>query len=130
MGATALAGCKVGTSQCSDDWWGLKAAGPLGVGTLSIQHADPSGELVQDLRSRFGGPVLLNTGFQSITTFEEAEAVAANGWGEAVVVGRPAIANPDLVRRWKEELPLNVPDASTFYTEGAAGYTDYPFWAN
>jgi N-ethylmaleimide reductase len=47
-----------------------------------------------------------------------------------VVVGRPAIANPDLVRRWQEGLPLNEPDATTFYTEGAAGYTDYPFWRN
>jgi N-ethylmaleimide reductase len=72
----------------------------------------------------------LNTGFQSVTTHDDAAAVAANGWGDAVGVGRPAIANPDLVRRWQEGLPLNEPDASTFYTEGAAGYTDYPFWQN
>lgn len=108
----------------------IEGIAPLGLAALSILHADPAGELVQDLRSKFNGPVLLNTGFQSITTLDEAVAVASNGWGEAVVVGRPAIANPDLVRRWKEELPLNVPDASTFYTEGAVGYTDYPFWAN
>ena len=103
---------------------------PLGLAALSILHADPAGALVQDLRERFDGPVLLNTGFQTVTTFDDAAAVAANGWGDAVVVGRPAIANPDLVRRWQEGLPLNEPDASTFYTEGAAGYTDYPFWAN
>ena len=77
-----------------------------------------------------GGPILLNTGFQTVTTYDYAAAVAANGWGDAVVVGRPAIANPDLVRRWQEGLPLNELDASTFYTEGAAGYTDYPFWQN
>jgi 2,4-dienoyl-CoA reductase-like NADH-dependent reductase (Old Yellow Enzyme family) len=46
----------------------------------------------------------------------------------AVVVGCPVIANPDLARRWQEGLPLNEPDASTFYAEGAAGYIDYPFW--
>ncbi|WP_417217784.1 alkene reductase [Arthrobacter sp.] len=103
---------------------------PLGLAALSILHADPAGALVQDLRSRFGGPVLLNTGFQTVTTFDDAAAVAANGWGDAVVVGRPAIANPDLVRRWREGLPLNAPDASTFYTEGPAGYIDYPFWQN
>lgn len=103
---------------------------PLDLAALSILHADPSGTLVQDLRSRFNGPVLLNTGFQTVTTYDDAAAVAANGWGDAVVVGRPAIANPDLVRRWQEGLPLNEPDASTFYTEGAAGYTDYPFWEN
>lgn len=103
---------------------------PLGLAALSILHADPSGTLVQDLRTRFGGPVLLNTGFQTVTTYDDAAAVAANGWGDAVVVGRPAIANPDLVRRWREGLPLNDPDASTFYTEGPAGYIDYPFWQN
>ncbi|WP_245325620.1 hypothetical protein [Paeniglutamicibacter terrestris] len=85
------------------------------------------GEIVQDLRSRFGGPVLLNTGFRSITTLDDSVAVAAKDWGEAVVVGHPAIANHDLVHRWQEGLPLNKPDASTLCTGGAAGYTDYPF---
>lgn len=108
----------------------LEGIAPLGLAALSILHADPAGTLVQGLRTGFGGPVLLNTGFQTVTTYNDAAAVAANGWGDAVVVGRPAIANPDLVRRWREDLPLNEPDASTFYTEGAAGYIDYPFWQN
>lgn len=47
-----------------------------------------------------------------------------------MVVGRPAIANPDLVRRWREGLPVNEPDAATFYTDGAEGYTDYPAYQN
>ncbi|SEE41813.1 2,4-dienoyl-CoA reductase [Arthrobacter alpinus] len=101
---------------------------PLGLAGLSILHKDPSGHLVQTLRTRFGGPVLLNTGFETVTTLADARATA--DWADAVVVGRPALANPDLVRRWAENLPLNEPDHSTFYTEGAAGYTDYPFWAN
>jgi len=45
---------------------------------------------------------------------------------DAVVVGRPALANPDLARRWQEGADLNAPDYATFYTDGAAGYTDYP----
>ena len=40
--------------------------------------------------------------------------------------GRPFIANPDLVRRLRENAPLNTPDRATFYGGGAAGYTDYP----
>ena len=108
----------------------LEGIAPLGLAALSILHADPAGALVQDLRSRFGGPVLLNTGFQTVTSYDDASAVAAAGWGDGVVVGRPAIANPDLVRRWRDGLPLNEPDASTFYTAGTAGYTDYPFWEN
>jgi N-ethylmaleimide reductase len=43
-----------------------------------------------------------------------------------VAVGRPAIANPDLVERWAGGHPENEPDASTFYSGGADGYTDYP----
>ncbi|NVM99849.1 alkene reductase [Arthrobacter sp. SDTb3-6] len=103
---------------------------PLGLGGLSILHHDPAGALVQEVRAAFGGPFLVNTGFGTITTLADAQAVASNGWGDAVVVGRPALANPDLVRRWSEGLPLNEADHTTFYSEGPAGYTDYPFWEN
>jgi N-ethylmaleimide reductase len=47
-----------------------------------------------------------------------------------VAVGRPAIANPDLVRRWQENLPVNEPDFGTFYTPGTKGYTDYPVYSD
>ncbi len=100
---------------------------PLGLSYLSVLHKDPAGELVQDLRTAFGGPFLVNSGFREITTRDEALAIVDDNVGDAVVVGRPAIANPDLVHRWKEDLPLNTPDQSTFYTSGAEGYTDYPF---
>ncbi|HJV98837.1 MAG TPA: alkene reductase [Arthrobacter sp.] len=99
---------------------------PLNLAYLSILHHEPTGELVQDLRARFDGTFLVNTGFGVVTTRDEAAALVADGHADAVVVGRPAIANPDLARRWKESLPLNEPDASTFYGEGAKGYTDYP----
>ncbi|MDR6436975.1 2,4-dienoyl-CoA reductase-like NADH-dependent reductase (Old Yellow Enzyme family) [Paenarthrobacter nicotinovorans] len=103
---------------------------PLNLAYLSILHHDPKSGLVQDLRERFNGTFLVNTGFGEITTREEAFAIIDNGLADAVVVGRPAIANPDLARRWRESLPLNEPDASTFYADGAEGYTDYPFYAN
>jgi N-ethylmaleimide reductase len=102
---------------------------PLNLAYLSILHQEPSGELVQDLRARFNGTFLVNTGFGVVTTRDEAVALVADGHADAVVVGRPAIANPDLARRWKESLPLNDPDPSTFYGEGAKGYTDYPAYA-
>ncbi|MCB5283892.1 MULTISPECIES: alkene reductase [unclassified Arthrobacter] len=108
----------------------VDALAPLKLAYLSVLHQDPTGELVQDLRTRFGGTFLLNTGFGVITTREEATALVADGHADAVVVGRPAIANPDLVRRWQEGLPVNEPDQSTFYGEGAKGYTDYPAYQN
>ena len=40
--------------------------------------------------------------------------------------GKAFIANPDLGRRLREGAALNLPDNSTFYSGGAAGYTDYP----
>lgn len=102
---------------------------PLNLAYLSILHHEPAGELVQDLRARFNGTFLVNTGFGVVTTRAEALALIVDGHADAVVVGRPAIANPDLAHRWKESLPLNEPDPSTFYGEGAKGYTDYPAYA-
>jgi N-ethylmaleimide reductase len=45
---------------------------------------------------------------------------------DLIAVGRPILANPDLVARWQTGAALNVPDMSTFYTPGPKGYTDYP----
>jgi len=36
------------------------------------------------------------------------------------------LANPDLPARIQAKAALNTPDADTFYTPGAKGYTDYP----
>jgi 2,4-dienoyl-CoA reductase-like NADH-dependent reductase (Old Yellow Enzyme family) len=99
---------------------------PLGLAYLSILHAEPAGALVQDLRARFGGVLIANSGFGRVTTREEAEALVAEGSADAVAVGRLAIANPDLVERWRHGQPENRPDPATFYADGAVGYTDYP----
>ena len=56
----------------------------------------------------------------------KAEAALDEGRADLIAFGRPFLANPDLVRRLEQGLPLNAPDFSTFYTPGAKGYTDYP----
>ncbi|GAA1445993.1 alkene reductase [Leifsonia poae] len=99
---------------------------PLGMAYVSVLHRDPSGALVQDLRERFGGAFIVNTGFGTVTTRDEAIALVENSHADAVAVGRLAIANPDLVERWQGAHPENEPNPSTFYTAGAEGYTDYP----
>jgi 2,4-dienoyl-CoA reductase-like NADH-dependent reductase (Old Yellow Enzyme family) len=43
-----------------------------------------------------------------------------------VAMGRWALANPDLLKRWKLGAPLNKYDRSTFYVPGPKGYIDYP----
>ena len=44
-----------------------------------------------------------------------------------IALGRPFLANPDLVRRMRTGAPVNqVRDAHLMYVGGATGYTDYP----
>lgn len=99
---------------------------PLGLAYLSVLHSDLAGEFVQDLRTRFNGKFIANSGFGSITTRAEAIAIVEASHADAVAVGRLAIANPDLVERWQGELLENEPNQATFYGSGPEGYTDYP----
>ena len=99
---------------------------PLGLAYLSVLHSEPAGELVQELRRRFDGPLIANSGFGTVTTREEAVQLIDAAHADAVAVGRPVIANPDLVERWAGRHPENEPNAATFYGPGAEGYTDYP----
>jgi 2,4-dienoyl-CoA reductase-like NADH-dependent reductase (Old Yellow Enzyme family) len=73
------------------------------------------------LKAAFGGVYVVNEGFAQ----ESGEAALAAGEADAVAYGKLFIANPDLPRRFALHAPLNAWDAGTFYTEGAAGYTDY-----
>ncbi len=74
------------------------------------------------LRGKFRGAWIVNNGYDR----EMAEAAVREGRADAVAFGRAYIANPDLVRRLRDNAPLNEPDRSTFYGGGAEGYIDYP----
>ena len=67
------------------------------------------------------GAWMVNNGYDKAM----AEKALAEG-DDLVAFGRPFIANPDLVRRLREDTALNTPDQSTFYGGGVKGYTDYP----
>ncbi|MBB2984965.1 alkene reductase [Terracoccus luteus] len=103
----------------------VEGIAPLGLAYLSIL-GDPESDLVRDLRKRFDGPVILNTGFSSVTGLADVEDILERDLADVVAVGREFLANPDLVRRWREGAELNTPDDATFYGGGAKGYTDYP----
>lgn len=100
----------------------------LGLAYLSLLASplEPLEALVRDLRERFGGTVLLNDGFGDVTTLDSVQSLLDTGLADAVVVGRPFLANPDLAERWKQGAALNEPNPDTFYGGGAEGYTDYP----
>lgn len=101
-----------------------------GIAGLRIAYlsylADPRAALTRDLRARFGGPVIGNDGFGSVTTLESAQAIVVEDLADLVAVGRPVLANPDLVERWQTGAALNEPNQATFYGGGAEGYVDYP----
>jgi len=73
-------------------------------------------------RKLFKGTLILSGGYDAA----RAESDLVAGRCDLIAVGRPFLANPDLIARWKSGAALNEPDMSTFYTPGAKGYTDYP----
>ncbi len=67
------------------------------------------------------GAWMVNNGYDKAM----AEQAVKDG-ADLVAFGKPYIANPDLVERFKADASLNTPDKTTFYGGGAKGYTDYP----
>lgn len=49
----------------------------LGLAYLSALHHDTGGSLVQELRRRFAGPLVMNSGFASATTLADAPSCTA-----------------------------------------------------
>jgi len=76
----------------------------------------------ETFRKLFKGTLILSGGYDA----ERAEKDLTAGKGDLIAVGRPFLANPDLVNRWKTGAAVNDPDMETFYTPGPKGYTDYP----
>jgi len=76
----------------------------------------------ETIRREFKGCLILSGGYDA----ERAESDLATQKCDLIAVGRPFLANPDLVARWKTHAAVNAPDFSTFYTPGVKGYTDYP----
>ncbi|MEV0685262.1 alkene reductase [Nocardia sp. NPDC050378] len=73
-------------------------------------------------RNHYRGKLVANGGL----TYETGSALVADGTADAVSYGALFLANPDLPERFRLGAGLNVPDASTFYTQGTVGYLDYP----
>ena len=77
------------------------------------------------LHKAFGATFMLNGGYDK----ETGTAAIASGAADLICYGVPFIVNPDLVKRYQTNAPLNAPDPSTFYGGDAGGYTDYPMLA-
>ncbi|QJP13470.1 alkene reductase [Starkeya sp. ORNL1] len=77
-------------------------------------------------RSAFQGPLILTGGYLK----ENGQAAIDAGEADLIGIGKPFLANPDIVERLRNDWPLNAWDSKTFYTEGPAGYTDYPLYVD
>lgn len=73
-------------------------------------------------RAHWRGALILNNMFK----LESARDALAAGTADAISFGRPFIANPDLVTRFRREAALARPDYSLLYTGEERGYIDYP----
>ena len=81
-----------------------------------------AGQTAQLVREAFGGPVILNGGFDRA----RADAEIAAGHADLVSIGRPYVSNPDLAARLEKGTPLAPFRHEQFFTPGPEGYTDYP----
>jgi N-ethylmaleimide reductase len=79
-------------------------------------------EVAKHFRPLYNGTLIINKGFNK----ETGNKVIEDGFADLVAFGVPFLANPDLVKRFEIDAPLNEPDKNTFYTTGIKGYTDYP----
>ena len=89
----------------------------------SPMGAPPVPEAIRaTIRKLFTRSLILSGGYDAGRAERDLEA----GRCDLIAVGRPFLANPDLVTRWSKGAGENPPDMSTFYTPGPRGYTDYP----
>ncbi|HEY6527726.1 MAG TPA: alkene reductase [Cellvibrionaceae bacterium] len=106
--------------------WLAKRLNDFNLGYLHVMRSDffqtQKGDLLTPVREHFNGTLVANMGY---TPAEAAQAINS-GKLDAVAFGTLFLANPDLPARIEKDAPLNAADSSTYYTQDAKGYTDYP----
>ncbi|MEA3277184.1 MAG: alkene reductase [Pseudomonadota bacterium] len=105
----------------------------VGIGFLHIMdglgfgfHELGEPMTLAEVRPLFSGILIGNVGY----TQESAEERISAGHADMIAFGRPYIANPDLVERFKNSWPL-APEAdmSTWYSHQEAGHIDWPAYS-
>lgn len=98
----------------------LSAIDPMQLAYLHLMRASPL-DVYAMARDFFSGPFIINGGFDRAS----AENAIAERGAAAVSFATLYIANPDLVRRLHDNLPMATADQATMYTNTTAGYSDY-----
>lgn len=84
-----------------------------------VAHAEP--QIAKRYRPKYNGTLMISTGFNQ----EKANQVIEAGDADLVSFAKLYISNPDLVGRFRENIPTSDWDEDTFYTPGKEGYLDY-----
>lgn len=117
-----------------DDTDGLYAAlmdrlKGLDLAYLHLVRSDPGAGWYRRIRADWPGVLIGNPDLTDLSTAAVTQAsreMLAAG-ADLVALGRPFLANPDLVERLRLGAPLNpVRDRYLMYVGGADGYNDYP----
>lgn len=108
----------------------VDALAATGAAYLHVVHADPDQPLYQDIRRRWPRVLIANpvlgTPLPADGGRHQGERLLAAG-ADLIALGRPFLANPDLVERLATGAPVNqVRDELMMYVGGETGYTDYP----
>lgn len=100
----------------------------LGLAYVHLVDHSPMGappvpvSIKQTFRTAFKRTLILSGGYDATRAEQDLQDKAC----DLIAVGRPFLANPDLVARWQTGAPLNEVDFETLYTPGPKGFTDYP----
>jgi N-ethylmaleimide reductase len=98
-------------------------------GDLAFMHLFFAGLMNDDIFPMMAGTYQGRILAEGSLTLPDYNLLLQQGRTDLVGFGRAFIANPDLVLRLENNLPLSWPDADTIYTAGPEGYTDYPRWS-
>ncbi|MFB4318974.1 alkene reductase [Actinomadura sp. 21ATH] len=107
----------------------VRALAEISPAYLHIVYAEPDRPLFRTIREMWPATLIANPKLPEVTTghvLRESGRLVDAG-ADVIALGRPFLANPDLVDRLRLGAPLNpVRDRHLMYTGGATGYSDYP----
>jgi N-ethylmaleimide reductase len=99
----------------------VNAIAPMNLAYLHVLRTPPIPNIFDILRPLFPGPFAAGGAFD----FASGNAALASGLADFIVFGKFFTSNPDLPERFANGLELTPFDATTFYSPGPKGYTDF-----
>ena len=93
----------------------------MGLAYLHVLRTPPIPNIFEIVRPLYSGTFAAGGALD----FASGNALLASGLADYIVFGKLFTSNPDLPERFASGMELTPFDATTFYTPGAKGYTDF-----